>query len=336
MKNAEEQINYKETSMRLKRFFSNDLYSEAKDEKTIAIENALSKIANAVKALDCNMEFRADNYVYLYFYGNALKVKLYADGSGFRIEATVLKKYFSNNKNFAGQQPFLKEEINIFSKKTELKELNALLELMPQIQAIYRKFSNKELEVRNERIVECSLMKKGSLNSNLYLLDMEVVVSEGKEFNTSDTIVGNREGDIIAVVKGKAGYRFLPIELKLLAADQKTRNMAPDEIKTFINTIYGCITDKKGLFAEFKLNYEKIYKYKKNLKLMPKAIENMEIMDDRDLKPIGLILEIDKDNSRQDFIIENIATEEDKYLIYKLECSADTFLGASWMEKVEF
>lgn len=87
------------------------------------------------------------------------------------------------------------------------------------------------------------------------------------------------------------------------------------------------------MFEKFKNNYEIIYKEKKRLNLISSHNETIDIIDDRDMKHYGLILEIDE--SRNNYIWEK-KDEGDTYEIYHLTCSKDTFLKADeWLNNLD-
>jgi hypothetical protein len=323
----------KQNDSKINRNFETEIFINANKY----LESLVRNINSSNKGPKWNMQFRGNvgnrNNVDLYCNGNKLTIKFYQNLKKFSV---TVNKTLLNRMDPNAQQ--------IIGKPIELNDKNfmKLLKLLPVIKQVFTPSSQKE------RILECDLANSLCVADKFFVADIEVVASKTVDYKVNGIKKSherNSEGDMLVLYKVENGYRFLPIEMKRVGADLKVLKEASNEIRTFLNVIYGAFPNKvEGLFNDFKSNYEIICKDKISINLLIKNNkEPVEIINDSKIK-MGMILYLVESPTNPDNTlkigIENMNELKPVYdgecCILSLKCTKEYFIHGEWLSKLPF
>ena len=317
------------TEIKFRRWFDTQMFVNQE------INACLKSLAEYVGSSTCewHLEFRKENTVFLYCSGYKLEIKFLKRFPRYSVKISdgLKKELIQKNiaiEDYLGGQP--------------LEKFNEFIGILPDIQSIYKDYPSRQ----QERKYEFDLAKGMNSAKQAFVIDTEIVVSNAAEYcsERKNNKKGNPEGDLLLLVRNGVKYWLLPVEMKRTEAGAGVIGDAEEELKTLLNVIYGIDKAKTGFFKDFKNNYQIICKHKKEIGLLKDADIEIEIIDVKPEKPLGLILFLTNgDNTREKSKLmpeqENqaylISAESDPYSIYSLKCDKAYFQSCEWVKQLK-
>lgn len=326
----------KQKEKQIQRWFDETMFENQE------IKACLKKLAQYVDTPTSkwHWEFRGNasrrNAVDLYFNGNVLSIHFQKNSRFFTaIMADKLKeRLIQNNIAFEG-----------YFKGKPLETFENFIKLLPQVEEVYATYKSLQRARQEEREYECAIAKTMNSAKRAFIVDIEVVVSKTAHYcvDRKKSKKSNPEGDILVLAKMEAQYRFLPVEMKMGSAKTRVLDDASDEVKTFLNVIYGNGEGRPGFLTDFQKNYQIICKQKRELGLIKEADSEIEIVAEKPEKPVGLILILTGNGKRTtrhaltaipEKQLQLLSEANEQYRIYGLKCDQAYFQSCAWLEQL--